>query len=169
MRQTIILGSPVQCSDAKEGIALLRPRVSGVVLDPSATRLNYLIVHRGLLGGHDQSVPSGDLREATPEGVWLSISTKELKSMPELQARVTGASYSQRSVPQDSLVLGKGIPIADESGQAVVHFSGLVVGAERHIEQILIDREAAPSIPIDRLLSCTEDGLRIRQSDATVR
>jgi len=166
MAQTIMLGSPVQCSDAKEGIALLRPRVSGVVLDPSATRFDYLVVHRGLLGGHDQCVPSGDLREATPEGVRLTISIEELKSMPELQARVTGASYSQRSVPQDSLVLGKGISIADESGQEVGHFSGLVIGAERRIEQILVDREAAPAIPIDRLLSCTEDGLRVRQSTA---
>jgi hypothetical protein len=80
-----------------------------------------------------------------------------------LQARVTGASYTQRSVPQDSLVLGKGIPITDESGQAVGHFSGIVIGVERRVEQILVDREVAPAIPIDQLLSCTEDGLRVRR------
>ncbi len=164
MAQTILLGSPVQCNDTKEGLALLRPRVSGVVLDPSATRLDYLVVHRGLLGGHDQCVPSGDLREATPEGVRLTISTEELKSMPELQARVTGASYTQRSVPQDSLVLDKGIPITDESGQAVGHFSGIVIGIERRVEQILVDREVAPAIPVDQVLSCTEDVLRVRRN-----
>jgi uncharacterized protein YrrD len=51
MSQTIVFGSPIECSDTKERLVLLHPRVSGVVLDPSATHLAYLIVHRGLLGG----------------------------------------------------------------------------------------------------------------------
>src|SRR5678816_2383058 len=93
--QTIVLGSPVRCSDAKDGLALLRPRVSGVVLDPSATRLEYLVVHWGLLGGHDQCVPAGNLREADREAVQLSISTEVLKALPALQAKVAGASYTQ--------------------------------------------------------------------------
>jgi uncharacterized protein YrrD len=166
MTQTIMLGSPVQCCDTKERFALLRPRVSGVVLDPSATRLDYLVVHRGFLGGHDQCVPSGDVREATPEVVRLTVSTDELKVMPELQAKVTSGTYTQRSVPQDALVLGKGIPITDESGQAIGHFSGLVIGAERQIEQILVDHVIHlihPAIPVDQIINCTEDHLQVRR------
>jgi len=168
MTQTIMLGSPVQCCDTKAGFAPLSPRVSGVVLDPSATRLDYLVVHRGLLRGHDQCVPSGDLREATPEGVRLTISTEELKVMPDLQAKVTGGTYTQRSIPQDSLVLGKGIPVNDESGQAIGHFSGLVIGAERQIKQILVDQMTDPAIPVDQVISCTEDHLQVRRDHTTV-
>jgi hypothetical protein len=142
---------------------LLRPRVSGVVLDPSATRLDYLVVHRGLLGGHDQCVPSSDLRETTSDGVRLTVSTEELKAMPELQAKVTGGTYSQRSVPQECLILGKGIPITDESGQAIGHFSGVVIGAERRIEQILVDQVTHPAISVDHLINCTEERLQVRR------
>lgn len=168
MTQTIMLGSPVQCRDTKAGFALLRPHISGVVLDPSATRLDYLVVHRGLLSGYDQCVPSGDLREATPEGVRLTVSTEQLKVMPALQAKVTGGTYTQRSIPQDSLLLGKGIPITDESGKTIGHFSGLVIGAERQIEQILVDHMTHPSIPVDQLISCTEDHLQVRRDHNAV-
>jgi hypothetical protein len=163
MAQTITLGSPVQCSDTKEGLALLRPRVSGVVLDPSATRLDYLVVHRGLLGAHDQCVPASDIGAATPEGVRLTTSTEALKALPALEAKVAGGGYIQRSVSQDSLVLGKGISVADESGQAIGRFSGVVMVSERRIEQILVDQVAAPAIPIDQLSTCTEDGLQVRR------
>jgi hypothetical protein len=75
---TYVLGSPIQWSDTKERLVLLHPRVSGVVLDPSATHLAYLIVHRGLLGGQDQCVPAGDIGVATPEGVRLTISASDV-------------------------------------------------------------------------------------------
>jgi len=163
MSQTIVLGSPVQCSDTKERLALLHPHVSGVVLDPSATHLAYLVVHRGLLGGHDQCVPAGDIGAATPEGVRLTISTEALKALPALETKVAGRSYIQRSISQDSLVLGKGIPVTDESGQAIGHFYGVVIGSERRIEQIMVDQAASPAIPIDQLITCTEDGLRVRR------
>jgi uncharacterized protein YrrD len=169
MSQTIVLGSPVQCSDTKERLALLHPRVSGVVLDPSATHLAYLVVHRGLLGGHDQCVPAGDIGTATPEGVRLTISTEVLKALPALEAKVIGGGYIQRSIPQDSLALGKGIPVTDESGQAIGHFSGVVIDSERRVEQILVDQVAAPAIPVDQLITCTEDGLQVRRDRDAVR
>jgi hypothetical protein len=169
MSQTIVLGSLVQCCDTKAGLALLRPRVSGVVLDAHATRLEYLVVHRGLLGGHDQCVFGANIREADREGVQLSISTEELKALPALQAKVASASYTQRSIPTDYLVLGKGLPVTDESEQAIGHFYGVIIGSERQIEQILVDNVAAPAIPIDQLSTCTEDGLRVRRDRDAVR
>jgi hypothetical protein len=126
--------------------------------------MEYLIVHRGLLGGHDQCVPAGDVAEATPQGVRLTISTEELKALPELQAKVTGGTYTQRSVPETALVLGAGIPVTDETGQTLGHFSGLAIGSEHWIEQILVDQVAHPAIPIEQLIDCTEDGLRVRRS-----
>jgi hypothetical protein len=164
MSQTIVLGSPVRCSDAKEGLALLHPRVSGIVLDPSATCLEYLVVHRGLLAGHDQCVPAGTIRAAMPEGVRLTMSTEALKALPELQAKMAGATYTQRSIPTDCLVLDKGVPVTDELGQIMGHFYGVVMGSERQIEQILVDQGAAPAIFIDQLMSCTEDGVLVRQN-----
>jgi hypothetical protein len=165
---TYVLGSPIQCSDTKERLVLLHPRISGVVLDPSAMHLAYLIVHRGLLGAQDQCVPAGDIGVATPEGVRLTISAEALKALPALEAKVVGGGYIQRSIPADCLALGKGIPVTDESGQAIGHFSGVVMGSERQVEQILVDQVAHPAIPIDQLISCMEDRLQVRRGRNTI-
>jgi YHS domain-containing protein len=163
MPQTIVLGSPVQCTDTRGSLQLLRPRVSGFVLDPSATHLSYLVVHRGFLGGHDQCVPAADVREASPEGVLLAISFAELKAMPDLEAQVPGQAYTQRSVPADSIVLGKGLPVTDEAGQVLGQVYGVVVDTERQLAQILLDQPEHPGIPIDQFTTWSEDGLQVQQ------
>jgi hypothetical protein len=160
MSQTIVLGSPVRCADAKGGIALLQPRVTGVVLDAQATHLDYLVVHRGLLGGHNQCVPASDIHTADPQGVQLTIRAEELKALPELEAKVTGGAYTQRSVPEDSLVLTRGVPVTNESRLVIGHFYGVIVGLGRQIEQILINQSVHSAIPIDQFIRCTEDSLQ---------
>jgi len=160
MSQTIVLGSSVRCTDARGSIALLQPRVSGLVLDAHVTYLDYLVVHRGLLSGHDQCVPASAIRTAEPEGVQLTIRAEELKALPALEAQVTGAAYSQRSVPADSLVLRRGVPIIDESRLVIGRFYGVIVGSGRQIEQILINPSTDSAIPIDQFVICTEDSLQ---------
>jgi hypothetical protein len=66
-------------------------------------------------------------------------------------------------VPATSLFLGTGIPVTDESGQTVGHSSGIVIDSKYRIEQILVDQLRHPGIPIDQLIDCTEDGLRVRR------
>ena len=160
MSQTIVLGSPVRCTDTRGGIALLQPRVTGVVLDAHATYLDYLVVHRGLFGGQDQCVPASSIHTADPEGVQLTIRAEELKALPALEAKVTGGAYTQRSVPADSLVLVRGVPVTNESRLVVGHFYGVIVGSGRQIEQILLNQSTHAAIPIDQFIKCTEDGLQ---------
>src|SRR5262245_33289538 len=98
MSQTIVLGSPVRCTDTRGGFALLQPRVTGVVLDARVTYLDYLVVHRGLFSGYDQCVPASNIHTADPQGVQLTTRAEELKVLPALEAKVTGGAYTQRSV-----------------------------------------------------------------------
>jgi len=168
MSQTIVLGSPVQCSDTKEQIALLLPRVSGVVLNPNATHLDYLVVHSGLLRGHDQCVPIGNIQNASPNGIRLTINTEHFKALPELEAKVTGASYTQRIVSTDSLVINKIIPIIDEAREVLGRFAGVVIDSTGQVEQILMDQQAQKPIPLDRLITCTEENVLIRREQSSV-
>jgi YHS domain-containing protein len=163
MSQTIVLGSPVQCTDTHGSLQLLRPRISGFVLEPSATQLAYLVVHRGFLGGHDQCVPAADVREASPEGVLLAISFAELKAMPDLEARVPGQDYTQRSVPASAIIVGKGLPVTDEAEQVLGHVYGVVVDTERQLAQILLDQPGHPGIPVEQLTTWSEVGLKVQQ------
>lgn len=160
MSQTIVLGSPARCADTRGGIAVLQPRVSGVVLDAHVMYLDYLVVRRGLLGGHDQCVPASNIHTADRGGVQLTICAEELQALPALEAKVTGGAYTQRSVPADSLVLAKGVPVINESRLVVGHFYGVIVGPGRQIEQILLDQSTHSAIPIDLFIKCTEDGLQ---------
>jgi hypothetical protein len=138
----------------------LQPRVSGVVLDAHVTYLDYLVVDRGLLRGHDQCVPASAIHAAEPEGVQLTIRAEALKALPELEAQVTGGAYTQRSVPADSLVLRRGVPVINETRLVIGRFYGVIVGSGRQIEQILINQSVDSAIPIDQFVICTEDGLQ---------
>jgi hypothetical protein len=160
MSQTIVLGSPIRCADAKGGIALLQPRVTGVVLDARVTYLDYLVVHRGLLGGYDQCVSASHIHTADPEGVQLTIRAEELKALPALEAKVTGGAYTQRSVPADSLVLTRGVPVINESRLMIGRFYGVIIGSGREIEQIVLNQSTDSAIPIDQFVICTEDSLQ---------
>ncbi|HWQ11559.1 MAG TPA: YHS domain-containing protein [Roseiflexaceae bacterium] len=163
MSATITLGSPVQCRDTSGGMPFLRPRVSGVVLDPSASRVDYLVVHRGFIGGQDQCVPSTDLQDATPEGVTLRISLDELKAMPALEVKVPGQSFAQRSIPENFFLLDKGTPISDETGRQLGHFYGVVIGPEHRVEQILLDLPDHPGIRAEAIIACSESGIEVRE------
>jgi YHS domain-containing protein len=142
----------------------LRPRVSGVVLDPSAARLDYLVVHRGFLGGQDQCVPATSLQTADAGGVSLRISLDELKAMPALEVKAPGQGYSQRSFPESCFLLGKGTPITDEAGRQLGHFYGVVVDPEHRLEQVLLDHADHPGIPADAITACSESGIQVRES-----
>jgi hypothetical protein len=73
MQQTIVLGSAARCIDGKGG------SISQIVLNPRTNALEYVIVHRGIFGGHDHCVPAGHIGDASVEGITLTIHTDELK------------------------------------------------------------------------------------------
>jgi hypothetical protein len=77
VQQTIVLGSAVRCPDGKGG------SISQIVLNPKTNALEYVIVHRGIFGGHDHCVPAGHIHDASVEGVTLMINTDELKALPD--------------------------------------------------------------------------------------
>ena len=77
MSQTIVLGSAARCTDGKGG------SISQIVVNPKTNALEYVIVHRGIFGGHDHCVPAGDIHDAGIEGVTLTIRADELKALYE--------------------------------------------------------------------------------------
>jgi YHS domain-containing protein len=165
MSETVVLGSPVRCSDTQGGLPFLRPRVSGVVLDPSTTRLEYLIVHRGLLGGQDQCVPAAYLTAARPDEVVLGVDLETLKAMPALEVKLRDQGYIQRSIPLESILLGKSTPVRDEAGHELGHFYGVMVSPEHRLERILLDRAEHPGVDIGAIASCGEDCIQVGQSE----
>src|SRR6266540_3868103 len=132
MTQTIVLGSAARCTDGKGG------SINQIVVNPKTNALEYVIVHRGIFGGHDHCVPAGDIRDASVEGVTLTISMGGLKALPELEVTAPGPGPRQRSIPDYCAVLSKTTPAREADGKLIGQFHGVIVGADHRVERVLL-------------------------------
>jgi hypothetical protein len=159
MEQTIVIGAPVHCADGATG------SVSRIVLNPDTNHLEYVVVHRGLFGGHDHCVPAGCIQEAGADRLRLTSTTAELKAMPDLEIHLPGEGTLQRSIPDYCAVLDKRVSIADEAGNPIGHFHGVIVDAAHQVERILLAEGGDAGIPINQVVSCSEAGLTVRLAE----
>ena len=70
------IGAPVFALDGRIG------DLSKVVIDPHARRVTHLIIHRGLLLTEDRVVPVELVERATPEGIFLHLTSQEVARQP---------------------------------------------------------------------------------------
>ncbi len=162
MSQTIVLGSAARCTDGKGG------SISQIVVNPKTNALEYVIIHRGIFGGHDHCVPAGDIRDASVEGVTLTISMGGLKALPELEVKAPGPGPRQRSIPDYCAALSKNTPVREADGKLLGQFHGVIVAAERQVERILVEGKGAANLLTSQLITCSEDGLTVRLVEQAV-
>lgn len=72
-----VIGTRVYCTDGDCG------RLSKVVVDPHTQRVTDLIVEKGFLLTTDRVLPIDLVNRASAEGIYLTLSGKELKDYPE--------------------------------------------------------------------------------------
>ena len=156
MVQAIVFGSTVQCTGGKGG------NISHIVLDSTTHSLEYLVVHRGLFGGHDHCVPIGSFSDAGEGSVSLTISTAELKALPDLDVALPGTSVHQRSIPDRCAALKKGTPVTATDGTSVGRLRGVTIDSAHQVKQLLIDDKDQTRIPVAQLSGCTEAGLMVQ-------
>jgi hypothetical protein len=155
MAQAIVLGSTVQCTDGKGG------SIRHIVLDSTTYSLEYLVVHRGLFGGHEHCVPVAAVRDASEDRVSLTISGAELKALPELDVVIPDTAVHQRSIPERCAALKKGTPVAAADGTVVGHLRGVAIDSAHQVEHLLLDDRDQTRIPVAQLSVCTEEGLTV--------
>jgi osmotically-inducible protein OsmY/sporulation protein YlmC with PRC-barrel domain len=73
------IGAPVFAQDGRVG------HLSKVVIDPHTRRVTHLVIHRGLLLDEDHVVPVELVDRATPEGIFLHLSSREVARQPLYQ------------------------------------------------------------------------------------
>jgi len=159
MAQVIVFGSTVQCTDGKGG------SISHIVLDSTTHSLEYLVVHRGLFGGHEHCVPAAAVRDASEDRVSLTISAAELKALPELDVVLPDSAVHQRSIPERCAALKKGTPITAADGTPVGRLRGVAIDSAHQVEQILLDDKDQTRIPAAQLSGCTEAGLTVQLAE----
>lgn len=135
MRHTIMFNSTVRCSDGEGG------KVAGVVVDPHTSRLEYVIVHRGLLRGHDFCVPCGDISAVSESELILWITVDQLKALPELEAQVPGQTYKQRSIPERDVVLRSATILKGQDGSTLGTAHGAVVDSDNIVQGVVWSKD----------------------------
>jgi osmotically-inducible protein OsmY len=70
------IGAPVFALDGRAG------HLSKVVIDPNTRRVTHLVIHRGMLLDEDRVVPVELVERATPEGIFLHLTSREVARQP---------------------------------------------------------------------------------------
>ena len=70
------IGVPVFAQDGRAG------ELSKVVIDPHTRRVTHLIIHRGVQLAEDRVVPVELVERATPEGIFLHLTSREVARQP---------------------------------------------------------------------------------------
>ena len=158
MEQVMMLGSSVQCRDGKGGT------LKEIVVDPRADppRVDYVVVHRGFLRGHDHCVPAGNIQDLSADGVTIALSTDELQSLSDVEATMPGESYSHRCVPEHCLVLDTGTRIVDTAGSSIGQLQGVVIGPDRAVTRILLAKADAAGVPAAAVTEWRERALTVQ-------
>src|SRR5262245_40450413 len=159
MTEVIVFASTVQCTDGKGG------SISHIVLDSATHSLEYLVVHRGLFGGHEHCVPIATVRDASEDSVSLTISAAELKALPELDVVIPDTAVHQRSIPERCAALKKGTPVTTADGTLVGRLHGVTIDSAHQVEQLLLDDKDQTRIPVAQVSGCTEAGLTVQLAE----
>jgi osmotically-inducible protein OsmY/sporulation protein YlmC with PRC-barrel domain len=70
------IGAPVFALDGRTG------HLDKVVIDPHTRRVTHLVIHRGFLLDEDRVVPVELVERATPDGIFLHLTSQELTRQP---------------------------------------------------------------------------------------
>ena len=73
------IGAPVFALDGRTG------HLNKVVIDPHTRRVTHLVIHRGFLLAEDRVVPVELVERATPEGIFLHLTSQEVACLPRYQ------------------------------------------------------------------------------------
>ncbi len=158
MLQVLMLGRSVQCRDGK-GVTLKE-----IVVDPQPerARLDYIVVHRGLLRGHDHCVPAGNIGATNTEGVTLDITTEELQALSDIESTVPGQSYTQRCIPDRCLVLDTATRIIDTTGCSLGQLQGVMIDEDRSLVRILPSKDDTHGMAASAVIAWSEDALTVQ-------
>jgi hypothetical protein len=154
MQSTIVVGSAVHCTDGKGG------SVVGVVINPNISRLDYLILDPGPLGGRERYVPIGQVERADRADVLLPISCAELGSLPGPTLRPEQGTV-QDNLP-DLCVARAQTPVKIADGTTLGHFYGVALDDNFQIERVLLDENRETGIVIERVERYSHDELTVQ-------
>lgn len=179
-------GVRVECSDGKAG------KINKIIADPRTQQPNYLVVKMGLLRSVEVVVPVSLVSEVNLDAVRLDISRQELSEFPQYEvtqrvgefdryqpigrprpvevyrspARSGQLVLKQRSVPEHTVGVRRGMAVLDVNGVSMGEVEGLVLDVESEKGSHVVFRNDGTHqlqlIPVALVESAEEGGVRLR-------
>lgn len=168
MEKLIFEGVKVRCLDGEAG------KVTGIVIDPQTRQPVYLVIKRHRLHPREVVVPVSLVADIQTERVELSVPRSALSGFPDYEVIVQQGEYHrplvigphthpnlielfdnsgfmalrQRSVPEQSVKVSKGMAVKDSGGRPIGKVAGMVADArQRQITYIVLENTMPFSRP----------------------
>lgn len=172
MEKQINLGARVRAQDGEVGT------VARIVVDRDEREPDYLVVKRGRVRPRQVVVPVSLVTDVSGKAVTLDTTQKALESFPDYEVTVREGEYEkpipvagpqsvavytpaanqgfielrQRSVPEGSVSVEKGMDVVDARGQNVGQVHGLIAETGTRKALHLVVRQRHPLEKRDRLI-----------------
>lgn len=186
MNKLLKLGTKVRTRDSTAG------RVSKIITDPKSHQPTYLVVKRGHLFPKQVVVPVSLVSDVTLEEVELDTTQEALAAFPDYEVTLPTGTYEkpfpaprnrpaaiytppankgfmvlrQRSIPEESVPVEKGMIVRDCEGYQVGKVEGLVLDAEQHQGKYIAMRREPPFsdlqvIPVELVADAQEGEIHL--------
>lgn len=185
-RKALQVGIPVLALDGEAG------RIARIVIDPQDHQPTYLVVKIGRgMRRREIAVPVSLVASASAETVSLSVTRDALEDFPDYEVTVRERRYEkpfpvgrlpkqaytpatnsgylvlrQRSVPEQSVAIAKGMPVRDRAGLPVGTVEGLILDHEEREGKYIVFRSDPFSplrlIPAPLVEAVTSAGVDLR-------
>jgi sporulation protein YlmC with PRC-barrel domain len=172
MKKQVELGARVRAQDGEVGT------VAKVVVDPQEHQPGYLVIKRGRIRPRHVVVPVSLVADVSAEAVSLATTRAALDGFPNYEVTVRRGRYEkpvavgrtgpvavfeppfnqgfltlrQRSVPETSVGVERGMAVLDAAGLRLGHVHGLVLDSDDRQATHLVLGHVEPRLTRDRLL-----------------
>ncbi|HKF95717.1 MAG TPA: hypothetical protein VKB96_14220 [Gammaproteobacteria bacterium] len=143
MQQAIMIGGALRFAQGQAG------QITGLIINPNRSHLDYLIVHADARGEREHYVPIGLIREIADQGVAVRIGANELGDLPHPYDRADQGTI-QDNMP-DLCIVQAQTPVLTIEGDALGNLRGVFVDADLQIYALLLEQSPDTAVPIQRI------------------
>jgi sporulation protein YlmC with PRC-barrel domain len=140
MQNAVIIGSALRFGEGQAG------QITGLIINPNRSHLDYLITDSDPRGEREYYVPSGLIQQISDQGVAVRLSANELRDLSHPQ------DYAEQGTIQDNLpnlcVAHEQTRVLTIAGDTLGNLRGVVIDADLQIHALLLTQSLDTAVPI---------------------
>jgi sporulation protein YlmC with PRC-barrel domain len=140
MQNAVIIGSPLRFSAGQAG------QITGLIINPNRSHLDYLITQSDPRGERDFYVPSGLIQQIGDQGVAVRLGANELGDLPHPQDHVDQGTIQDNLA--DLCIVQDRTRVLTIDGDMLGNLHGVLVDTDLQIHALLLGQSPDTAVPI---------------------